>query len=118
MMHSTGEFRRIWLPYVIKKMADPVGGWIVLNRGYKPVGYPTEGWVDYEDVPKSVRIKQVTLPQQKKLFHGSGLGSFRPDDMIFLYHDRCIPSSSICNWKAYQERLFLLSRLDCFGGTR
>ena len=118
-MWTPEEYRRIWLPYCVKKMKDNIGGWIVLNRRYKPLGMSLDKWVIYEEVPKAVRIKRITIQAQAKLDHGSRLGAFwLPDDMIWLYHDGCVPTSSAAHWKAYQTRLFLLSRLKCFGGER
>ena len=118
-MHSPEEYRRIWLPYAVKKIDDKIGGWIPLNREYKPLGMPTEGWVEYEDVPKALRIKRITIAQQKVLHQWcEQAGPWRPNDLIWLYHDGSVPTSSVANWKAYQERLFLLSRLDCFGSDR
>lgn len=112
----TEECRRIWLPYVVRKMNDKIGGWIVLNRRYKPLGMRLDAWVDYEDIPKQVRIKAITLPQQKKLFHGDTINSpWLPNRMIWLYSDGSVPTRSPSNWEAYQQRLRLLSSLDCFG---
>jgi hypothetical protein len=110
------EYRRIWLPYCIKKMNDAIGGWIVLNRRYKPLGMPTDDWVVYEDVPRYVRIKRITLSQQKKIHHGCiDAAPWLPNDMIWLYHDGCRPTASSSDWNAYQRRLLVLSSLNCFG---
>ena len=114
--HDTEQFRRIWMPYLVYKLNDDIGGWIPLNRHYKPIGTPGTVWVKYEEAPKFQRIKKITLAQQKKLFHGViNDSSWMPDDMIWLYSDSCIPTSSAANWHAYQQRLQLLARLDCFG---
>jgi hypothetical protein len=116
MMWSNEEYRRIWLPYAVKKMNDDAGGWIPLNRRYKPLGEPTDNWVKYEDFPKALRIKSITLQQQKKIHHGnSNAAPWLPNEMIWLYHDSVIPTKSPAHWRAYQERLFVLSRLKCFG---
>ena len=116
MMWPTEEYRRIFLPYAVVKMNDESGGWIPLNRRYKPVGMSTEDWVEYEQFPKALRIKQITLPQQKKIHHGCERASpWRPNEIIWLYHDTCVPTDSPLHWKSYQDRLFVLSRLKCFG---
>jgi hypothetical protein len=118
-MCSPDEYRRIWLPYAVKKMDDKVGGWIALNRGYKPLGCTLDRWVEYENVPRAGRIKSITLPQQKKIHHGcESAAPFEPDTMIWLYDDSTVPTRSAKHWDAYQQRLYLLSRLKCFGAER
>ena len=110
------EYRRVWLPYCLKKMNDQAGGWIVLNRRYKPLGMPLDQWAVYEDVPRHQRVRRITLPQQKRLYHGCvGNGPWLPNDTIWLYHDGSIPTHSKLNWDAYQQRLSVLSSLSCFG---
>jgi hypothetical protein len=118
-MWSPEEYRRIWLPYAVKKMKDKIGGWIPLNRGYKPLGCTLDKWVEYESVPRACRIKTITVPQQKKIHHGcESAARFEPNTMIWLYHDLSIPTRSAEHWDAYQQRLYLLSRLKCFGADR
>ena len=109
------EYRRIWLPYCVQKMNDHAGGWIVLNREYKPLGMPLDQWAVYEDVPMHQRIRRITLCQQKKLYHGSeDSAPWLPNNTIWLYHDGSIPTYSKIKWDAYQRRLFVLSSLSCF----
>jgi hypothetical protein len=119
MMWSPEEYRRIWLPYAVKKINDKIGGWVPLNRRYKPLGVRTDQWIEYEDVPREVRIKSISVPQQKKIHHGCELAArFEPNTMIWLYHDSIIPTQSAKHWDSYQQRLYLLSRLKCFGAER
>ena len=110
------EFRRIWMPYLVLKINDGIGGWIPLNRYYKPIGTVPPVWVKYEDAPRGGRIKEITLPQQKKLHWAGGGANWRPNDAVWLYDDGCIPTRSAANWNDYQEKLQLLAKLDCFGG--
>lgn len=112
---GTEEFRKLWLPYCVKKMNDQIGGWIVLNRKYKPLGFRLDLWACYENVPRFQRIRSIPLPQQRKIFHGSLIhGPWLPNEMIWLYHDGCIPTRSLTNWDSYQSRLRVLSSLDLF----
>jgi hypothetical protein len=111
-------FRRVWLPYCVKKMSDEIGGWIVLNRGYKPLGGRLDLWVNYQEVPAWQRIKRITLSQQEKIDHGCRLASgWRPDEIVWLYHDGCIPTYSNRNWSAYSERLSVLYSLGALDGA-
>jgi hypothetical protein len=43
------DFFRINLPYGIQK--NDVGEWSAFNREYKPLGWNTDEWVNYEDAP-------------------------------------------------------------------
>jgi len=116
MYQDTEQFRRIWMPYCVHKINDDIGGWIPLNRHYKLIGASGNIWVEYEDVPKFQRIKKITLPQQKKLFHGIANDAlWMPNSKIWLYSDSCVPTSSTTNWHLYQQKLQLLAKLDCFG---
>jgi CRISPR/Cas system-associated endonuclease/helicase Cas3 len=113
---QTEQFRRLWMPYLVYKINDDIGGWIPLNRHYKPIGTPGTAWVKYEETPKHLRIKTITLSQQKKLFHWvTEDASWLPNDMVWLYSDSCIPTSSAANWNQYQQKLQLLAKLNCFG---
>jgi hypothetical protein len=116
MYQDTEQFRRIWMPYCVHKINDDIGGWIPLNRHYKLIGASGNIWVECEDVPKFQRIKKITLPQQKKLFHSiANDASWMPNSKIWLYSDSCVPTSSTTNWHSYQQKLQLLAKLDCFG---
>lgn len=116
---NTEQCRRLWFPYAVQKVNDAIGGWIILNRHYKPLGAPSNRWVKYEGIPPFMRIKRITRAQQRKLDHGERLAApLRLDEIIWLYHDSIIPTSSQSNWTSYQKRLFILARLDCFGADK
>lgn len=40
------DFRASYLPYCLIRQAD--GRYAVVNRRYKPLGYITSDWVDYQ----------------------------------------------------------------------
>lgn len=103
-----GEFRRVYLPYCVTKMHDSIGGWIVLNRHYKPLGQPNV-WFDYKNIPPDVRIAEITISQQTRLHHG--YGNFIPDDTVWLYNDACVPMNTKAYWLQYQEKLAILAKL-------
>lgn len=106
---------RLWMPYCLKKATDDIGGWLVLNRYYKPIGRPQKPSVDYGTVDKSLRIKKITEKQQKRLAHGKSSGGLVTNESVFLYEDGSVPTACAKAWDAYSERLALLAKLKCFG---
>lgn len=100
------DFRRIYLPYCLKKQPD--GRWIVLNRNYKPLGQHTRQWVDYAD-PHLVNFKGLGPATLAKL---SAPGSELTEDTVYLYNDGCMPIDGAAHWDAYQARLRLLAGLQ------
>ena len=59
------QVRQQLLPYCLTKVNDDIGGWILLNRQYKPLGWDNKQHAKYEDVPKNARIKKLTITQKK-----------------------------------------------------
>lgn len=99
------EFRGAYLPYCIDRQPD--GRYVVLNRMYKPLGFRTRDWVDYENYPISIKLRGLGPAVAAKI-------SARGDsslDRIYLYHDGCIPTASPKDWEAYQKRLAILAKL-------
>lgn len=93
----------IHLPYCIQQV---IPGWfVILNRAYKPLGFPAGEWVDYHD--HMVKIKYFTTAKAKRLsYKGS-------DDIKFitLYGDGCNPARSTEFEAAYFKRLSVLLQL-------
>ena len=52
------DFRKIYLPYCLLKHAS--GGYIVLNRNYKPIGFSTNEYLIYEDYPIGGSLQEGT----------------------------------------------------------
>jgi hypothetical protein len=103
------EFRQAWMPYALAKVDDSDGGWIVLNRFYKPLGGSPREHYDYSLVPKESRIACIHRSTAEFL-------SWKPLDaeseaIIFLYSDSCVPTGSAADWKTYSDKLEKLSSL-------
>lgn len=103
-MSNYSDGLHVFLPYCLVRLKD--GGYVTLNREYKPVGFNTREWIRYEDYPISVPYK-ITPALAEKL-------SLRGDsdiDGVYLYSDGCVPTRSAKNWKDYQARLEILANL-------
>ncbi|MEZ2236966.1 hypothetical protein [Microcoleus sp.] len=102
---ALNDFRAIFLPYCLDKQSD--GRYVVLNRGYKPIGFKTRENIKYEDYPICVELKGIGSVTAAKL-------SFEGDpntDRIYLYNDGCVPTQSAEHMKNYLERLKILAKL-------
>ena len=103
------KFCRVWMPYCLSKVEDEHGGWIPLNRNYKPLGYSSRDWVDYSSVPLSGRIKKLGQKTAIALsWDGAGISE---RGTVFLYNDGSIPTRSSFHWKSYSEKLKRLAAL-------
>ena len=103
------EYTYQLLPYCLQKMEDDIGGWIPLNRDYKPFNHATkDGWAEYEKVPANARIKRLTLPQMKFLSHDQDID--KDTKIIHLYANYCHPRISNKTWKQYSEKLQRLGK--------
>jgi hypothetical protein len=98
-------FTAVCLPYCLQRQAD--GRYAVLNREYKPVGFNTQEWVEYENYPVCMAIKGLGPAMAKKL---SCKGS-DDTDCIQLYNDGCNPCAGGEEMRAYSKRLALLTKL-------
>jgi len=103
------DIRSAFMPYCIKQV---VPGWhVILNREYKPIGQTVAEFGHYDR--HMVRIIGLGPAKAKRL---SARGD--PDvTAIYLYHDGCIPTSSVSAEKAYHQRLAILSRLKIDNGN-
>jgi hypothetical protein len=107
-MTNLTDFRAVYLPYCLKKQAD--GSWVVLNRRYKPVGFNTSEWVDYENFPVSAKLEGLTQAKLSKLSY-TGVAD---GDTVYLYNDGCIPTNK-GNMAGYLEKLGVLAGLALVG---
>jgi len=112
------SFRANLLPYcLLKAEDDTIGGWIVLNRRYKPLGANPRKDYWFHDIPLSSRIEKLTVEQATLLSWESLLvEEFSVDEKgfvtdlkwIHLYNDGCLPEN---DWDAYAKRLEVLCDL-------
>lgn len=101
-----GDFRSVYLPYCLKKQED--GSYVVLNREYKPVGFNTRDYIQYDEHPVSSRLKGIGPGTAKKL----SCEVSENTDVIYLYNDGCVPVHSKANMDAYLKKLAILAKLD------
>lgn len=97
---NTSDFRLLFLVYCLDRQPD--GTYVALNRRYKPVGFASTEWVDYEAFP--VRFKFKRALSERQIVSLSCKGDASPE-RIYLYNDGCIPTESDANWRAYSDRL-------------
>jgi hypothetical protein len=103
---ALNDFRSAYMPYCLKKQSDD--SYVVLNREYKPLGFITSEWINYEDYPVCVKIKGIGSEMAKELScHGS-------EDIseIFLYHDGCNPVNSEKYMAIFLKKCGLLAKLQ------
>ena len=104
------EVRQIFLPYCLEQLKD--GGYLFLNRRYKPLGVFSDDWVDYESHPSRFRFKRALSKLQIGKLDCNG----RTDAArIYLYNDGCVPTDSPTAWAAYSERMSRLAADDIEG---
>jgi len=94
------------MPYCLD--GDSKRGFMLLNRDYKPVGFNTRAWVNYEGYPIRLKFRGLTPSVAEKLAWDG-----RPmPGAIFLYADCCAPYRKTAHMDAYLERLRLLMSLE------
>src|SRR5690606_41622482 len=75
------ELRHTHFPYCLDRQED--GSYVLLNRNYKPIGFMTESWVNYEEHPVGVMVKGMTAELAAEL----DIRSRDKLDSIHLYSD-------------------------------
>lgn len=99
------DFRAAYLPYCLIRQAD--GRYAVVNRRYKPLGYLTSEWVNYQDKPILAHLSGLDPATIRKL---SWSGS-EDAERIYLYNDGCIPTENAAHMRSYLDRLAILAKL-------
>lgn len=98
------DYRAIFMPYCLQRLQD--GRYIVLNRKYKPLGQHTPEHVEYDMHPSACKIN-ITPTRAARISYKAS-----PDvDVIYLYNDGCIPTSSVAHMSDYLKRLAVLAAL-------
>ncbi len=106
MAETESEFRKLFLIYCLDQRPD--GQWVALNRRYKPVGFSSTDWIDYEAHPVGFKFKRPLTEAQVRSLSWKGDPS---PERIYLYSDSCIPTDGAQAWAAYSARLQLLAGL-------
>ena len=94
------EVRQIFMPYCLQRLQD--GGYLFLNRRYKPLGVTSDEWVDYDTHPSKFHFARTLSARQVEALSCRGSADA---ERIYLYNDGCIPTDSDVAWKAYSVRL-------------
>ena len=98
---------RLLFPYCLQRRGAD-GAYVALNRKYKPLGFMTNDWVQYEAHPIGFRFARLPPATIKAL---SWNRSEEPG-AIFLYSDARAPfHHSKADTVAYLERLERLGKL-------
>ena len=97
------------LPYCLRKVDDNIGGWVILNRDYKPLALNQgqDKYVRYEDVPKEARVA-VSEKERKKI---QTLSSSDDAETLYLYNDSTHPAFSKKHWDRYSQKLLNITKL-------
>lgn len=94
--------RETLFPYCLKKQED--GRWRLLNRNYQPICHLTH---DRTEVRSIFCLKGLGPRTRRKLcVHGDG------GDIIYLYNDGCVPTTSRENMERYLKKLAILMRFE------
>ena len=104
-MPVSTDFRAVYFPYCIEKQSD--GTWVVLNRQYKPVGFNTSDFIEYENYPVSAKLNGIGPGICKKLSYTGQVEG----DRVYLYNDGCNPTNSKADMEAYLKKLEILAKL-------
>lgn len=102
------DFRAIYLPYCIQKQKD--GSWVILNRRYKPVGFNTSDYIEYEKYPVSANIENISQAILRKLSYTGEISG----DTVYLYNDGCVPTDNKKDMVSYLKKLEILAKLTIF----
>lgn len=99
------DFRSTHLPYCLIRQAD--GRYVVVNRRYKPLGYITSEWVDYDDKPILAHLSGLGPATIRKLSWNDSDNAER----IYLYNDGCVPTANAKSMRAYLDKIAILAKL-------
>lgn len=105
MSKQQNKFLDVALPYVLKRYCE---GYVILNRAYKPLGFPLRQHAAYSDQPILMSIPGLNKHQAKRLSCKWSVNV----DTISLYDDRTHPFHSAANMADYLKRLQILGSLE------
>ena len=99
-------FDQIYLPYCLRRLDD--GSWVALNRKYKPVGFNTRDWTDYDDYPVSFNFG----PRDEKVLRTLSVDDDQIEGIVYLYSDSCAPDRSPRDASNYFNKLGKLMKMS------
>lgn len=99
--HNLGA---LCLIYCLDRLAD--GSYVALNRHYKPIGYASTEWVEYENLPIRFKFKRELRPADVAALSVHGDPSA---ERIYL-HLGPNPTDE-ADWVAYSKRLRMLAAM-------
>ena len=103
---ALNDYRAVYMPYCLQKQKD--GRYAVLNREYKPLGFKTSEWINYDEYPVCTNIKDIGPAIAKKLSYDG----CEDIDQIYLYNDGCNPINDKKHMAAYFKKLELLATIQ------
>lgn len=102
---ALNDYRAVYMPYCLRKQKDD--RYAVLNREYRPVGFKTNDWINYDEYPVCVKIKGIGPATARKLSYNSNSDTKE----IFLYNDGCNPIKDKKHMAVYLKKLELLAKM-------
>lgn len=91
----------VMLPYCLKREHESLG-YVLLNRDYKPIGFNTSEWIQYEQYPIIHRIRITPQIAGKLSWNNEG------DTESIMLYSRLVSKKDMAD---YFERLAYLSGL-------
>ena len=101
MLH---DITTVCLVYCIDQWKD--GKYVLLNREYKPIGFYSYDWVNYDAYPIAVSLR-ITPKLAARISHKGDENTRR----IFMYDHTCRPTDAPAHMKDYLRRLAILAKL-------
>ncbi len=92
---------RIHLPYQLRDLGD--GRYILLNRVYKPLGWPSDNFVDYDTHPSAFSCSTAAVRRLRT----KGI----IDDAGYLYFDGTSPRLGAKYLRALLDKVAVIARL-------
>jgi hypothetical protein len=102
------EYNCIFLPYLMQKVEDNIGGWVILNRKYRFLG--TTSWGHYEFAPRPFRIARVT--DQLRHFLTAGFKHPVYEDKVYFFNDSCSPLDKNASNKVKEQYALKLATIS------
>jgi hypothetical protein len=96
------EYGWVYMPYCLQPMG--ADRWVILNRGYKPVGVHTRAHLDYSPFVTELHVKRSSL-RHLDWRPDKALSTLEWPHAILLYNDGCDPTRSADAMERYLKRV-------------